>query len=81
MVEWSTGRAASLSGTKTDWADWWRRASSGLGCSLDSAEEVGDRRMIAKLSIHAGETVPPPPGRPSSTLIKIEFSTMFFYYT
>ena len=49
---WSSGAAASRQLTGGDWRldKLVRKASSVLGCPLDTVEVVGDRRMMAKLS-------------------------------
>ncbi|KAI3374204.1 hypothetical protein L3Q82_006060 [Scortum barcoo] len=44
-----------------------RRASSVLGCPLDSVEVVGNRRMMAKLSSLLNQHVPPSTGQSDSS--------------
>lgn len=46
----STGEQAAPTGTQRDWIKLFRRASSVLGCKLDSVEDVCERRMLAKLT-------------------------------
>lgn len=39
---------------------WSREASTVLDCSLDSTEEVSERRMLAKLDTHHEQLLSPP---------------------